>query len=196
MQKVDAVIAVVGAVALIATVVGVVFYEDLAGEQEIVFTTGNMAATAMTGSNGEALSFAVPNNATGAALAVTVDFSGQSGQGGTAQIQIDITGPNGTSMRHTGTMAIGPNANSVSVPIAVDMFSWATVPEARVADPNSVDETMEWTTPLTVAVTVTAPADPLLTIPGNLVNYNFSATVTPTFTVYTATVVTPEVETL
>ncbi len=195
MQKVDAVIAVVGAVALIATVVGVVFYEDLAGEQDIVFLASNMTAASQTGANGASFSFAVPNNATGASLAVVVDFTGQSGQGGTSQIQIDITGPNGTSMRHTGTMSIGPNANSGTMSVPVDMFSWASAPAARVANLDNVDETMEWTTPLTVTVTASTPNDPLQAIPG-VVSYSFTSTVTPTFSVYAASAATPELENL
>ncbi len=194
MQTVDAVIAVIGAVALIATVTGVLLYDDLAGEQDVVFLSSDMTGTPQTGDNGQTLIFAVPNNATGASLAIDIAFMGQSGLGGDSNVVVSFTGPNGTDGTYRTSITIGPNSGGEVFSVPVDMFSWASAPEKVLANPDTVDETQAWTTPLSVTVTVDQPNDSLLAIPGGAVNYNFVSTVTPTFSVYAASVMTPELE--
>lgn len=195
LQKVDAVIAGVGALALLATVLGVLAYDELAGEREVTFPTTEETLGAQQGNAGTPLTFTLPQNATAARLAVDVTFDGQSGQGGTAQVTIDVTGPEGLTHRHTDSMTIGSNIVSTSTTIDVPLFSWTEPPEPRTADPASVDETRTWDEPLTVTVTVQAPNDPLTAIPGNVVTYSFTATVTPTVTVYGEAFEQPDVET-
>lgn len=194
LQKVDAVIAGVGAFALIATALGVLLYDDLAGERDITFPTTTRTLDAQQGV-GAPLQFTLPQNATSASLDVLVRFTGQAGQGGTAQITIDVTGPDGLSRQATGTLAIAAGATSAETTVDVPDLAWAQVPEARSGDPAAVDETRTWDEPLTVTVTVDAPADNLGAIPGGAVNYNFQATVTPTVTVYSEAVQQPDVET-
>ncbi len=195
LQKVDAVIAGVGAVALLATVLGVVFYEELAGEQEITFPTSDVALTAQEGASGTPLNFALPDNATHATLAVEVVFSGQAGQGGSATIQVDMTGPGDFVGTASSSMAIAPGDTTGTVTFEVPEFAWATVPEPVTAEPGSIDETQSWDEDLVVTVTVTPPADALGAIPGGAISYSFQATVTPTVSVYEAFAEIPEVET-
>ncbi len=176
MQTVDIVIGALGFVAVAATVLGVVFYDEIAGDRDIIFPEEAVALeqdTETVSAGSADFEFVLPENATKAELDIEVVFSGQAIQGGTATIEVVVTGPDGsTSAPVTQTMTIGPGATSATTTFPVE-YRWADPPNATTGDPATYDQdVLTWAEPLKVTVTVDGPGEVL-----PVAEYNFDAVV-------------------
>ncbi len=185
MEKVDLIIAGVGAVAILATVLGVVFYEEIDGKQDVEFQTGHRAVSLLGGNVDQNFQTAAGNNATGAWLNVTVTFDGEAyNPDGDASVEVRFTDPNGTVHIRRGDVPIpdGPSAQpltggEVTLRFNVDFL---TKPANTETDDLETFEMMHmWDNPYMVSIAVTPPGD-TGNLPGPLggqgASYTFSAT--------------------
>lgn len=181
MQGVDVVITGVGVVAVVATVLGVVFYDVAAGVDEISFEEvdieGSLTDSADGGAGMHDLTFDLPDNATAATGEVTVTFTGQAGLGGTVNFDVWFIGPNGTDTsdsRVSGSFTLENGDESGSDTVELPLFRWYDVPgPVNATDTEDVDKTVSWDEPLTIRVEITNPEDQLIGAPGNIVTYSY-----------------------
>ncbi len=192
MEKVDLVIAGLGVIALVATVVGVVTYEDGAHDYSIIATTEAFDAGQVTASQGTPVSVEVDvaNNATHATVVVEASYSGQSVAGGSVTANVRVVGPDGTENTTTQSFTIAPAATGGSLgTIELDSTMWTTVPEGfRGSDDDAAALTTMWETPMLVEVTFEGPSGPLD-------NISYTAAISGDFHTYAATIDLPDVET-
>ncbi len=194
MQKVDLVIGGVGVIALIATTLGVVFYDDATGAEDIQLETVTQSDFfthdfgAMAAGSTDENAFDLPANATGASFEVTFDFAGQTGSGGTVNFAVHLMDPTGNmSQEATGSMTLGQGATSGSTTVDVPLYTWATQPE----EPTTLD----WSQPLTLVVTISAPQGeqfPGVGPLGGVVNYTFNVSATGDLQLFQEAVSTPD----
>lgn len=196
METVDWTIAGIGVVALVATVVGVVLYDDLAGDVDTTFTVAERDLGSLEGAVDSPASFQFLSgkNATAASFEVQIDFSGQAVQGGSATVNIEVTGPNDAMMTCTPSMTIAGQATSASETFTCALDAFTDVP-ADTTESNLPDA-VTYSEGYTVRVSVTPPSDTTVPVIGAGASYSFSATVTGTESYYHATPVLPETETL
>lgn len=153
-------LAVLAALALVATGVAVAKSNDWTGERRYRFTATTIELEAQSMPAGSAparFEWIAPANATGVHVNATISFAGQAVQGGSAVIRIRIVAPDGTNLPSvTRALAIGAGQSSASITIdhAAD---WAPIPES-VRD-NRQPMGYVWTGPLQIFVTVDPPAD-------------------------------------
>jgi hypothetical protein len=177
MQKVDIVIAGVGVVALIATTLGVVFYEEASstGEPSLETVTDEGALmhtfTGMAAGSTVTHDFQLPDNATAATFDLAISFTGQSGQGAGITFSAHFVDPNGnlSNPPATTTMAIGANTGAGSTTLTIPLHSFYTMPD-------DVTRAHPWSTPLQLVVTASSANDALSGVPA--VNYTFSVAAT------------------
>ncbi len=182
------VIAIVGALAIVATTLGVVFYEEIAGEEELKFELVTDegfyadATPAPVGASSELpFSFAVPDNATSADFDVTITFRGRSGQGSDIQVSAYFVGPTGNrSAPAQDTLTIAANNQNGGQSITLNLAdTWATMP--AVGNSTDIDAAAEEATVsyagklITVYVTIGANSDALSGIAG--INYAYDVEV-------------------
>lgn len=187
MQTVDWIIASVGVAAIVATTLGVVFFEELVGEQDIIFeeTDSTLAAGTADVTQPQAFTWDARNNATAASFEVSVTFSGQTLAGGSATVSIQVTYPDGTTQTQTETLTLGQNAQSATGTWTVPVTRFLALPEDTVATPDDdFDATHEWANGYEVAITVTGPSNPGAMPPSQLSAPSYSATVSGTETHY------------
>lgn len=196
MQTVDLVIGGLGVVAVIATTLGVVFYEEAAGEQTLEFReTGAPDSDSRNGvSAGEHdLSIDLPDNATAlTGMRVTITFTGSQSpvaqDGGSYSVEVHAPG----DANCTGDEAAWGAGETT---ISLDNCRFAQPPSpVETTDPGSVDETITWDEPFTVTVSITDPDDALAGNAGATYTYDieFSANVQS----YRAAIASPDVDTL
>lgn len=180
MQKVDIAIAVVGALALLTTGLGIAFYDDLAGQDDYVIVTGLTAYDQQgdpVSSTPTVFTFDAPNNTYGSTFDIGVSIGGPGQQAfqGTATVTATIESFNGMVSEDcvgTGTGASG----NVALTCAHD--GWVEIPE----DGTYSEPTSQAGGPVKVTITVTySGAAPVLenptftaTVSGSAMTYAFT----------------------
>ncbi len=200
MEKIDWVIAGVGAVAVLATVIGVVFYEDLAGEQDVRFASMEREVAALTGQTPNApFQFMPGNNATGAALEVVIHHTGTARNPSGGSVRVEFTDPNGTTVQDTKSFTCGGCPSATGTQLAdltftfdVDVFG---VPaDAKTTDFSSFDQTKTWMDNYVVRITITPPTDQSSALPAGGATYTFTADLRLVERYYEARLGTPDLE--
>ncbi len=167
MQKVDVAIVLVGAAALVATLLGVLTYDD--GQHDYVFTT---TTTGLDGQGPSALPVngvpalfewtGLPTNATEANATVEITWAGTALTGGTYQAAATFYTPAGAqvgSQPTSFTILPGPAEGSVSIDIAA---MWGQVPAPfRGSSEDLAEFALNWTLPLKLDVALEGPGSPL-----------------------------------
>lgn len=191
MQKVDAVIAVLAAVAVLGSAVGVATYEESGTIGfDIVYATSTERLAAVRGSaplNGKAdLKVEVPfENVTEASFAVEVRSSGTHTQAD--EITVTVRGPSGQTGEGTGSIPVGSGGSStITLRVAVGTVPGtrhveAGTPDDALAQATERDATRNGTGPWTVSVEVRGGALPLHTAAHD-------TSVVPTITRFTGSV--------
>ncbi len=167
------VIAIVGVTALVATTLGVVFYEELAGEETLTFELVTdedlfIDSAEGVGSGPREFAFALPDNATSADFDITVTFRGTAGQGANVQVSAYFVDPTGNrSNEAQDTLSLSANegpGDSVTLNL---QGTWATMPAG--GNTTDIDEAAKaarksWDNqPIIVYVTIgSASGDALL----------------------------------
>ncbi|MGB0652458.1 MAG: hypothetical protein ACPGQL_04595 [Thermoplasmatota archaeon] len=190
MQKVDIAIAVVGVVAVVATLVGIATYEDGANHYTFPETTVALAEqTGDVGASPVAFQWEVPANAIGASFTVVVDGTGQAIAGGSGTINVLLTGPDGSTETATGAISFGPGAGSAQATITIEN-TWGMAPEELDGTQADADaKSISWDMPIIVEVSAEAPSGPLA---GN--GFAFTATLSGEATAFEAVQDTPDAE--
>ncbi len=184
MQKVDVAIVLVGAAALVATLLGVLTYDD--GQHDFSFNTSTTELSAMDArnvvANGEPVVFewtGLPDNSTAANGTVTIAYSGTALVGGEFKVAVTLTGPNNSTFTTepvTITISPGPADGSRDIPVSL---AWAEVPESFRGTHDEADGyAMEILKPLTISVGIEGDAGPLV---GDI---TFSASASASVTTY------------
>lgn len=177
----SAILAVLVALALIATGIAVAKSKDWTGEQRYEFTTNSVALEPQVlpaGSSPARFEWPVPANATGVSINATVSFTGQAVQGGSAVIRVRIVAPDGTNLPSvTKALTIGSGQTTASLAIE-HVANWAEVP--RPLKDNRDPSPLVWPGPLQVFITVDRPAD----LP--VASYAFTADVMAAVAVFTS----------
>lgn len=191
MQTVDLVIAGVGVMAILATTLGLVFYEEAAGIDEVTFdeVAGPTFSEEATQAPGEqTYTFAIPANATQARADITLDVQ-RTNQGVgpySGSFSAYIVGPNGTqSDVFTDTYSFGNQANTAQATVSIPFHRFFDVPAAQNVTGGSVDASKDWNQPLSIVVTIN---DAQPSSPGNLnpipSTFAFTATIAGEFQVF------------
>lgn len=189
MQKVDIVIGVVGALALVATVVGVLLFDSGEAEYGYAFSEAD-AYNEQERPVSQAFEWPTPQNATGATFTVEVICSGgQALAGGDGSITVEITGPDNTtytSEPESFTIDPGMTCDSSSVHTFSVNYTWMTdLPDHFHGTAEEKEaQAKVWDADTVVRITVTSPNDPSsgLPLPGQALSY--SAKVSGTATVF------------
>ncbi len=191
------VIAVVGALAIVATTLGVVLYDEISGNEELTFElvtdegfyAGGTDAPVAGGGPARQFSFAVPDNATSADFSVTVTFRGNSGEGGTAVVSAYFVDPTGNqSNTDQKNLVIPMNSDGATPSVTLKLAgTWAQAPNATEttdADAAAAEATTSYEGKLiTVHVTIGAVNDRLVgVVPG--LNYSYDIEITGDLTRY------------
>lgn len=171
-----AILAVLAALALVATGIAVAKSDAWTGERRYTFAATAIALEPQTMPAGSAparFEWPAPANATGVQVNATVSFTGQAAQGGSAVIRLRVVAPDGTNMPSiTKSLPIGAGQTTASITLE-HTVSWAELP-APLRD-NHQPEGLAWTGPLQVFVTVDRPGD--LPVASYAFTANVSATV-------------------
>lgn len=173
MHKGDLVLGVLIVAALVVTGVGVAKSDDWTQERTYRFANSEVPLAQQgptpAASAPARLEWPVPDGATGTRLQLTVEFTGQAVQGGSATIRVSGTAPDGTPLPvQTRPMPIGPGATSAQVDFGYNA-TWLDAP-AKVRDTRE-PEARHWERPLAVLVSVERPGD----VPGGT-SYAFAVT--------------------
>lgn len=164
MEKIDWVIAAVGLGAVLATTLGVVFYEELAGEQDVMFVEMEREVGSVTGQGvGSPFQFMPMDNATGAVLDVVIHHTGTVRNSAGGSVLVEFTDPNGTVHSQTkpfanaGPSPTGTQLADVSFTFDVDFFD---VPATTMTtDFASFNATKMWMDNYMVRITITNPTE-------------------------------------
>ncbi len=195
MQKVDVAIVLVGAAALVATLLGVLTYDDGEHDYSFATTTTDLAPTdpADLAVNGAAVTFewdALPANATSATVTIEVAWSGNVLPGGDYTATAVVHGRNGTEVTSSPlVLSVSPGPNGAgNGSVSVDI-SWADVPEDihGTAD-DAAARAVNLTGPLSVTVSLEGPNNLL---PGQLA---FTTKATANVTSFTAVQQLPDAQ--
>lgn len=187
MQKVDITIAVVGAVALLVTGIGIAFYDADETEFSILETTSAFAQQekAVDGSPTE-FTFTAPNNTYGAHFDVDVAFTAAPGAQGSVTVTVVLEDINGNTQEFVGSAPVGDG----SLTVEAHTMGWVEIPEDGT---YSDDEKADATTaggPVKVTVTATGGGGILPVGPAT----TFQATVTGDALVYQFGTDAPDLE--
>jgi hypothetical protein len=181
-RKADAALAVLLLLAAAATAVGGLSGDRWTDERTLHFAARAAPlppAGAQAGAGGGLLNWTVPDNATSATLAVTVDFSGQAVRGGMATVSVRVTAPDGSVQPPvTAAFPIPQGATSAQVVLNASA-AWDERP-ATLRDTQSSGHAQHWTAPLQALVVVQAPSD----LP--MARYSFTATGSGSVSYYVA----------
>ncbi len=199
MQTVDMVIAGVGVAAILATTLGLVFYEEAAGLETVTFQEVEGPAfggdeVASSGQN--TFSFAIPLNATMAEADITVTATRTNGAGAASgSFSAFLQHPNGNqSDPGAGTFSWGAASQggtaTGNAQIAAFRF-WDAPAAMETSSPEDVDVTQDWgETELALVIDITSPAGapgPL----GGVTTYSYTVTIAGQYTVYEIVLPTP-----
>lgn len=189
MQKVDLAIIGLGVVALAATVLGVVFFDELQGDDDIAFPEASSdlptRGPEALASGAVAFEWDAPDNATGAELEVTVRLADGSivVTGGEATVRVVLHGPDGSTAAYVNeTWSIGPGAQPGEQTTVTINSTWLRPPASVKGDFDMVDETRTWSEPIHLEVRVEAPSATALPVE----QYNFDAEATGSVDTYRA----------
>ena len=202
MQKIDWIIAGVGAVALVATLLGVLYDDELTGAQDVTFSLDERTLTVASATDfatSTALETAAGMNATAAKIDVTVDFTGNAvAPQGTASVRVVVTGPDGVASEpQTAAMTIANAAGGgtgTPVTLSFDLDFGMAPANATVDDVDSLDESTSWDLPYKIEVSVTPPTDTFTGLPGAGATYTFSANASIAESYYMHRIVAPDIE--
>lgn len=164
MQKVDIAIGALGAVALLATGLGIAFYEDINGLEDFHVTVHEdqtfEKASETVPAGGLEWTFDAPENTFQAGGELTIAWTDTNpGLDGDVDVTVTVTGPDGTTVDTlTETFQYSSNSGTVSL----DLTGWAEVPNGFTGTEDDVeDKTITWGHPLTIEVSITGPQGPL-----------------------------------
>lgn len=196
MEKVDIVIGVVGIVALVATGLGVAFYDDINGIEEWHIRTyeTDLESQSQTGvGDMEEVDFLwdTPRNATGAVLDVTVTVQpGTPLDSGSVTVTLRLQGPGDVDL----VSAVDSfDIADGSATFSITGMDWTETPEDFEGnDADKEDRIRDWDEPFTLAVIVDGP-DALTPLPG-FPAATFDVEVSGTATVYEAVPDIPDIE--
>lgn len=182
MHKADLVLGVLAVLALVLTGVAVAKSDDWTGERSYTYASAAVPLASQgptgVGSVPTRFEWPAPINATGMRVNVTIAFSGQAVQGGSAIVRVAGIAPDGTQLPvQTRSLAIGQGATSAEL-VFDYAASWMDVP-GRVRDTQQ-PPAQGWDKPLVVTVTVDRPGD----LPA--ASYAFTATLVGESDRYTA----------
>lgn len=159
MEKVDIVIGVVGIVALIATGLGVAFYDDINALEDwnIQDTEHSVTAGPEEAEDGleREFSFTTPDNATGASFEVTITAESQNpAQQGDVTVRLTLTGPDGSQVEETYSFPF--EDGSATFPI--ESLGWAEVPDGFSGNEDDLDSrSTSWDDDIVLEVIVDGP---------------------------------------
>lgn len=206
MEKIDTIIGVVGFVAIAATVLGVIFYEELAGEEDykISLQTETLDNQQMVVNGaGTDFFFALPDNATEAHVTIQLSCTdGQALDPATVTLTGEAFGPDDNSTSGptstAPTIAAGTTCSGGNVggPMTLHV-AFHDAPKNFTSNPSDIGDslTVDWgnkTLRVNVMASSTTQAPG---IPGGVVGtFVFSADVGVEVTSYYAAKVVPEVE--
>lgn len=194
MKKVDIVIAVLGAVALLATVAGVLLFDD--GTQNYQFNEASMSVDtdpeAVEG--GEArFTWPTPQNATGAAFDVEVLCNGGNPIGpGMVSATVELIGPDNSTSTESQEFDVSAQTGCDQAlgTISVNL-TWAEVPDGfRGTEDDLDDRAMAWTQDIELVVTVEGPNEPGAVLPTQ--SLQFGAVASGSITAYEAQATVPD----
>ncbi len=150
MEKVDIAIAVVGAVALLATGLGVAFYDDINGLTEYTIESQVVDASGSGSGSSATIELDVPDNMYHLMGDITVAFSSPNPAAScTINVDITVTAPTGESVAFEGSGGIGDG--SVTVP--VESVKFGDAPEDFSGDADDKEaNTLSWDEPVTIVV--------------------------------------------
>lgn len=162
MQKVDIAIAALGAVALLATGLGIAFYEEINGLEEYTVNVSEQQTFEDSGdvpAGGLEWTFDAPENTFHAGGELTIAWTATNpALSGDVDVTVTVTGPDGTVDELTETFDFADNEGVVSL----DLSAWAEVPETFAGTQDDVEErTINWDDPLTIEISITGPQGPL-----------------------------------
>lgn len=192
MEKVDLIIAGVGVVAILATVLGVALYDDGLTAYEVRDGTSDLGTDgpAPVDASGTDFEFMLPNNTLGASFDVTVTVGGQS-PGGAVAVTVVINEPDGTSTTFRDSFNYADGTATFTV---ASEGAWGEKPEDFRGDDAAVESrTITWDGPAIVEVFVDGPCAGPLPLPTCFDTYE--AQVTGTAMTYVITPETPDPET-
>jgi hypothetical protein len=174
---------VLGVAALAATAAGALGGDRWTDERTVRFATAQQDLAAAgplpAGGAGATFNWTMPANATAASFNVTLAFSGQALQGGSATVSVRATGPDGRDHpATTRSWTIPQGASSASLELNLTV-AWADVP-ATLRDTDSGSHGLAWSQPLRLHVVVEAPSD----LP--VASYGFTAAASGRLTTYSA----------
>lgn len=158
MQKVDIALGVLGAVALLATGLGIAFYDDINGLEhyhvDMVETPLNQDAETVP-SGGLTWMYDVPDNAYHLAGGIALSWSADNPTlSGDVDVTVVITPPVGDATTLTQTFDFGDNEGTV----VIDMAKWAEPPAEFTGGADDVEDTrITWDEQLTIEITISGP---------------------------------------
>lgn len=196
MEKVDIIIGVVGIVALIATGLGVAFYDDINAieDWQIQETEHEVTAGPESAEDGleRQFTFTTPQNATGASFEVTVTAESQNpAQQGDVTVQLTLTGPDGSEVTETFSFPFSDG----SATFTIEALDWAETPDDFSGNEDDLATyTTEWDEDIVLDVVVDGPGTtdplPLPGVPGP----TYTAEVAGTIHAYQAVLDLPDSE--
>lgn len=184
MERIDVIIASVGAAAIVATVLGVVFYEELASVQDVTFDEFDRQVAALTGEDvtgGANYQFMVGENATSASVTVVVRHTGAAYNPDGGSVRVEFLGPNGTSLSDTQQLTCSGCPSPTGAQLAPLTFTFDArffdaPTDTTTEDPVSFDQNKTWMDNYQVRITITNPTD---TVPSQVgASYTFEADIT------------------
>lgn len=163
MAKVDTVIAAAGIALLVFAAGGLLWAQEFADLQDHEFTLREVPLEGqqkpIVSGTKESLEWhGLPPNATGATLQLTITYTGQAVQGGTATVDMELVGPDGTLERETATFAVAPGASSGQAVFPLSV-TWGSVPGPLRGQSDDLPEARDAEGPLRLSVAVQGPAD-------------------------------------
>lgn len=161
MQKVDIAIAVIGAVALLTTGLGIAFYDEFSGQDDYTVALSETAYAEQGGAVGTTpttFTFEAPNNTYGSSFEIVVAFTNQNPAiTGTVTVTATLQGLKADqSVECNGSAQLSAG----SLTLTCEDEGWVELPE----DGKYSEEDAEATTPggdVTLTVTVSGPGSPL-----------------------------------
>jgi len=195
MAKVDVLIGAMGGVALLATVLGVVFYEELSGTREYTFLEYAVPLDERedaVGAQPTSFIYGTPDNATAIDLSVQVSFSGQAIVGGSATVIVQFLAPDGNVTEKQAELSIARGATSATTTVDLEA-RWADPPDDVEVEGalNATAHATSWAgMPMEVRITVEPPGTE---IPA-LSDYRFTATIDGELRVYRSSVKAADAE--
>lgn len=161
MHKADVALVALAVLALVLTGVGVAKSDAWTGERTYRYGSASSPLAAQgptaTGSTPTRFAWDAPVNATGLALNVTIAFSGQAVQGGSATVRVSGVAPDGSQLPvQTRSLPIAAGATSSTLSFDYGA-TWLQEP-SKVRD-TQAPAARAWDKPIVVLVSVQPPSD-------------------------------------